>query len=96
MLNFFKLRNWSCKILCFVRNPIDLTASRSNQFIKIGTNSKKVLFNTKKKLLPFIDNLGLQNINIFDYSNFVKNNNNIVDFISKFLNISLKNKIVVD
>jgi hypothetical protein len=96
MLNFFKLRNWSCKILCFVRNPIDLTASRSNQFIKVGPNPKEVLFDTKKKLLPFIDNLGLQNINIFDYSNLVKNNNNIVDFISKFLNISLKNNTFVN
>ena len=96
MLNFFKLRNWSCKILCFIRNPIDLTASRSNQFIKVGPNPKEVLFDTKKKLLPFIDNLGLQNINIFDYSNLVKNNNNIVDFISKFLNISLKNNTFVN
>jgi hypothetical protein len=96
MLNFFKLHNWSCKILCFVRNPIDLTASRSNQYIKRGRNPKEIKFDTKEKLLPFIDNLGLQNINIFDYSNFVKNNNNIVDFISKFLNISLKNNTFVN
>jgi hypothetical protein len=96
MLNFFKLRNWSCKILCFVRNPIDLTASRSNQFIKMGRNPKSVLFDAKKKLLPFIDNLGLQNINVFDYSDLVKNNNNIVDFISKFLNIPLKNNTFVN
>jgi len=95
MLNFFKLYNWNCKILCFVRDPIQWVAAAANTSIRLGRNSKNFTFDPKQRILQFIDNLGIQNINVFDYSNLVKNNINLIDFVSKFLNIKLKtNKIV--
>jgi hypothetical protein len=95
MLNFFKLHNWNCKILCFVRDPIQWVAAAANTSIRLGRNPKNLTFNPKQKILQFIDNLGIQNINVFDYSNLVINNINLIDFVSKFLNIKLKtNKIV--
>ena len=94
MLNFFKLHNWNCKILCFVRNQIDFAASNANTNIRLGNNMKNYHINFKERLLPFIDNLGLQNIYVFDYSNLLKNKINLIDFVSKFLNIKLTtNKI---
>jgi hypothetical protein len=96
MLNFFKSRNWRCKIFLFARNPIDLIASRVNQNIKKGRNDKHFSIHFKKNLSRFIENLGPQNINVFDYSNLVQNNNNIVDFVSKFLNISVKTNTIVN
>ena len=94
MLNFFKLHNWNCKILCFVRNQIEWAASAASTIIELSENPKNLNINFKERLLPFIDNLGLQNVYVFDYSNLVKNNINLIDFVSKFLNIKLTtNKI---
>jgi hypothetical protein len=90
MLNFFKLHNWNCKILCFVRDPNEWIGSYANTKIKLGINPKNISFNLKEKLQPFVDNLELKNVNVFDYSYLVKNNINIVDFVAKFLNIKLK------
>jgi hypothetical protein len=92
MLNFFKLRNWNCKILCFVRDPNEWITSSINTKIKLGINPKNISFNLKERLQPFVDNLELKNVNVFDYSHLVKNNINIVDFVAKFLNIKLKKK----
>jgi hypothetical protein len=94
MLNFFKLRNWNCKILCFVRNHIDWAASAANTINRAGRIPKTLTINTKTILLPFISNLELQNIYVFNFSNLIKNNINVVDFVAKFLNIKIKsNKI---
>lgn len=92
MLNFFQLNNCKCKILCFVRNPNELIASIANQRIKNGRNMEQISPNFKKKILPFIDNLGLQHVNVFDYSYLIKNNIDLIDFV--FKNLGIKKKII--
>ena len=96
MLNFFKLRNWNCKILCFVRNHMDWGASAANTINKAGRIPKNLTINIKTILLPFISNLELQNIYVFNFSNLVKKNINVVDFVAKFLNIKIKSNEIAN
>lgn len=89
LCNFFKSQNIKVRVIAFVRHPESFALSICQQHIKGGANEIRNIFpGYRRRLIGFSNSLEKNNIEVYDFDNFVENRGLIKGF-SEILNIQL-------